>query len=696
MKLTNTAFNIETEGTTEQGDFGIKDMGFVLELLRNKIYSNIPLAVCREYVCNARDAHREAGKPERPIEITLPTMLEPTYKVRDFGKSISPENMVDIFIQYGASTKRTTNKLTGGFGIGCKVFFGYTDSFTINTFIDGTKRSYQAVIDETKCGKLHLMAVTPSSEENGLEIVGTIKNKDHEQFGRWTNLVCKHWDVKPIIKNAVEANFQWQVKNDIVLEGTNWTAVKTNRYAHRDPEIVLIVDGIEYEFDLASLENYKKLMPGVSGDIKIFLTFKTGQISLSANREQIELNDRSKTSITKQLKVIAKEIEDKFSETLALAPTYLEANLKLHEIKNSILTHSDKVFTWNAIPLHGQLVVLDRGRVKWFARESGEGKELKLRISKTEDNKLLFSKDAVYCVTKNPFDNTTHLGAKAIFNAKPDIKILYIAYFPDESEIKNLHLDNLDLLKFEDFYSKKSRKQTLGRLTFCKWSRNRCSFRRSSLKEFEEDQNKKIWCKIKKSEINGYPTKIIGLAHNVTETEIESFINLNCSEYSLYAFPENIPVEKLEDATAEMTPLNEFINKFVKDKNINIDHVAFVKDYDLRENLIFPKPLYLSILESKDNFKEDSTFLKYLNKAEVFKTKYDELKNYTFLLDLMPSTASKFDVELTDMVGNLMSEYPMLKYFTYKRLSYCYEVDLKISSKDLIDYINLCDLKKIA
>jgi DNA topoisomerase VI subunit B len=125
MKLTNTAFNIETEGTTEQGDFGIKDMGFVLELLRNKIYSNIPLAVCREYVCNARDAHREAGKPERPIEITLPTMLEPTYKVRDFGKSISPENMVDIFIQYGASTKRTTNKLTGGFGIGCKVFLLY-------------------------------------------------------------------------------------------------------------------------------------------------------------------------------------------------------------------------------------------------------------------------------------------------------------------------------------------------------------------------------------------------------------------------------------------------------------------------------------------------------------------------------------------------------------------------------------------
>ena len=68
-----------------------EDMRYVASLLRNN-YSNPALAVVREISANAIDANLEAGTT-RPIEIKLPTALNPSFEVRDFGGGLSQEEI---------------------------------------------------------------------------------------------------------------------------------------------------------------------------------------------------------------------------------------------------------------------------------------------------------------------------------------------------------------------------------------------------------------------------------------------------------------------------------------------------------------------------------------------------------------------------------------------------------------------------
>lgn len=78
----------------------------ILDTLRSKLYDDPMKAMCREIMANARDAHREAGTPDLPIEVTLPTAFSRSVEIRDQGTGISPRRMSEIFLNYGASTKR--------------------------------------------------------------------------------------------------------------------------------------------------------------------------------------------------------------------------------------------------------------------------------------------------------------------------------------------------------------------------------------------------------------------------------------------------------------------------------------------------------------------------------------------------------------------------------------------------------------
>ncbi len=120
MKLTQEVRQVEAIGVQQSMSFGIDEsnMAMIYDILRNKLYTNPVLTVVREYSSNARDSHTEAGCPERPIFIHLPTDTEPYFSVRDYGVGIAPDRMEGIFCKYGSSTKRDKNTQIGGFGLG--------------------------------------------------------------------------------------------------------------------------------------------------------------------------------------------------------------------------------------------------------------------------------------------------------------------------------------------------------------------------------------------------------------------------------------------------------------------------------------------------------------------------------------------------------------------------------------------------
>ena len=63
MKIAESTIVVQSSGVQSEAFFTVKDknVGHIFSILRNKLYSNKPLAIIREYCTNAFDAHVEAG-----------------------------------------------------------------------------------------------------------------------------------------------------------------------------------------------------------------------------------------------------------------------------------------------------------------------------------------------------------------------------------------------------------------------------------------------------------------------------------------------------------------------------------------------------------------------------------------------------------------------------------------------------------
>lgn len=154
MRPNEVVRETSTSGSLGSSYFGAEEQSLVhlFRVLRDSLYSDKPLAVLREYGANAWDEHREAGKPDVPIKVTLPTPLEASVIIRDFGRGLSHQSVLKLLTMYGASLKRDTNNAVGKYGIGAKSGFAYNDAFTVTSFHGGLKMVFHAFLDETDVG----------------------------------------------------------------------------------------------------------------------------------------------------------------------------------------------------------------------------------------------------------------------------------------------------------------------------------------------------------------------------------------------------------------------------------------------------------------------------------------------------------------------------------------------------------------
>lgn len=126
-------------GGSEAKAFAISQTAEFFTVLSNTLYSNKPLAVVREVLCNAWDSHIASGVQHIPVNITIDA---DSMTIRDYGSGINPDMMHQIYCVYGASTKENDGLQTGGFGLGSKAPFAYSDHFTVTTHYKGIKTVY--------------------------------------------------------------------------------------------------------------------------------------------------------------------------------------------------------------------------------------------------------------------------------------------------------------------------------------------------------------------------------------------------------------------------------------------------------------------------------------------------------------------------------------------------------------------------
>lgn len=309
----HTQRDIQTSGLDESAIFGIseKDQAHIMTILRDTLYTDKILAVLREYSANAWDAHRMIGKDNVPIKITLPTPTEPTLSIRDYGPGLSQDEIFTIFTQYGASTKRTSDKSVGMLGIGSKSGFAYSDSFTISSYNGGTKSTYVAVLDKSEKGLLTLLDRQPCGEETGVDIQIPVKPDDISQFIDKAKGLFRYFVPKPDINTEVAGfdEISQNMQSGVLTKSGGWVAVMgCIPYRINIDQLTAIRKDEDESFGL------RKFLSNLHG----ILFFKIGEVQINASREELKYSDetinalitRFNDLIEEYVRTTLKEVED--------------------------------------------------------------------------------------------------------------------------------------------------------------------------------------------------------------------------------------------------------------------------------------------------------------------------------------------------------------------------------------------------
>lgn len=351
MRIQKHIVSVETSGVLASQTFSVrdKDMGFILDILRSKMYNDPIKAMVREVMANARDAHREVGCPDKPIQVVLPTEFSKQLEIRDWGPGISPRRMGEIFLNYGASTKRRSNVQTGGFGLGAKTPFAYGDSFSIVTIYNGKKRHYNSYIDETNCGNMDLVSEDDVDEPNSTAIIIPIKENDFERIAREVVSATTFWNDRhgagpqPDIVNvptSVVANKSIEIRSsgdswDIISDGSN-------------KKIIAVVDGVEYGIDLYKIDKSKARTLTYLPEMSV-LYFPVGALSLAANRDSLHYDDRTIKALNKAADKFLSELANNIRSAIETCETLKEAE-KIYSIYNDLFKDPP---TWRTFKLNG-------------------------------------------------------------------------------------------------------------------------------------------------------------------------------------------------------------------------------------------------------------------------------------------------------------------------------------------------------
>ena len=108
----------------------------LIKLLTNLYHDPISSTV-REIISNAIDATKLLPASQRqPIDIHLPSKQELFFAVTDHASGMSPQEVKNIYLNYGTSTKDHNPQQIGSYGLGAKAPLSYTQTFVVTTVKD--------------------------------------------------------------------------------------------------------------------------------------------------------------------------------------------------------------------------------------------------------------------------------------------------------------------------------------------------------------------------------------------------------------------------------------------------------------------------------------------------------------------------------------------------------------------------------
>lgn len=416
---------------TAQIDMGISNSAEFFQILSSTLYSDQMLAVVRETTCNAWDAHVESGRTDMPIQITVDSTK---VVIRDFGHGIHHDNMGPIYGIYGASTKKNDGLQTGGFGLGCKAPFAYTDHFQVTSNHAGTKTIYSMSKSSAQVGgKPAIIPITSfATEDTGLEVSINIKREDMPRFLKLFRLIVRNGEMNAEINGKLaEVTPYSKAKNGfVILSRTPMHEENTSsRICVRYGNVIYPLTAHAELKDYQALTSMLDRMPrsnGYNNDNTLVLLAPPHSISVTPSREALSMQEHTINTVNKLIKNLIEYMnqrDDNLESVLRKECIKKATPTELLNFKSRLEQHSFATEDWSA----NKLMITDykvyRRAVRSHNRSYGiDKKDALLRIKAADDLKL-FAKGkahslyrAIEKTPKSDLDHQTTWVAKHVVN----------------------------------------------------------------------------------------------------------------------------------------------------------------------------------------------------------------------------------------------------------------------------------------
>lgn len=324
MKTNFEATEVSISGVGQIARASIKASAKLFNFFSDQIYADKERAIWRELVANGIDGQKINGCTRAP-EVTLPSILDPIAKVRDWGCSMDHEFMMNQFMAFtDATTKENSNDFIGGFGIGSKSPLAYTEQYSVKCYKDGKLRIYSIFKDDTGCPSIAFLAESDTDEQEGVEVSFPVRQDDIQDFNDVVVDTLKYFDPLPKLLNT-----QLELTGPkYSAEGAGW-GVNLNQQVAK-----VIVGGVAYPFDRSKItyefrERYPQLTKFSEFGIDMYLPI--GSVNIALSREHITHDEKLFQTLETLLDDVQDAFEQQVSQEFANFTSLWEATKKYTE-----------------------------------------------------------------------------------------------------------------------------------------------------------------------------------------------------------------------------------------------------------------------------------------------------------------------------------------------------------------------------
>jgi hypothetical protein len=350
---TTNSGNIDLEGETTK--IHEAAYGVLMDMLSN-IYSNAAQAVLREYSVNGWDEHRKHGV-ERPVEVTLPSTLQPTLIIRDYGSAgLSRDKVMDVFGTYGLSTKRDNDLEAGGFGIGSKAAFALGHQFMVTGYQDGQEFTALFTLNDNGTGTCTVLAEGPTKEPNGVQV--SLGVEDVDAMRATAAQFFQFWDRGDVLVDGEEPTpiFESleQVNDEVYVQpggrGEAFAVMGPVAYPIGRDLLRKVATHLERE-DIKGAAGLPLRLIDSSTDV--YIKVPIGSVKPAPSRESLRDNDQTVRTLASVFLGIYQDSFVKVEQAVKQATSYYQAVETFHDL-NEILGAfkvSRKDVSWQGKPI---------------------------------------------------------------------------------------------------------------------------------------------------------------------------------------------------------------------------------------------------------------------------------------------------------------------------------------------------------